>query len=146
MPERAGTDDGRLFEYPFDFEAYIQERMKEIDDWDERRFAKTVLLDGLLRVMRVTEEKYRRLEERVYSEIENEISRYAIQSTVISRGDYDPTNTTLFPICMDDLAPPAPDLASVLETAGQGDACPGKERSFAAASKPIREAARPGSV
>ena len=90
MPERAGTDDGRLFEYPFDFEAYIQERMKEIDDWDERRFAKTVLLDGLLRVMRVTEEKYRRLEERVYSEIENEISRYAIQSTVISRGDYDP--------------------------------------------------------
>ena len=52
MPERAGTDDGRLFEYPFDFEAYIQERMKEIDDWDERRFAKTVLLDGLLRVDR----------------------------------------------------------------------------------------------
>ena len=130
MPERAGTDDGRLFEYPFDFEAYIQERMKEIDDWDERRFAKTVLLDGLLRVMRVTEEKYRRLEERVYSEIENEISRYAIQSTVISRGDYDPTNTTLFPICMDDLAPPAPDLASVLETAGQGDACPLETRYF----------------
>ncbi len=130
MPERTGPDDGRLFEYPFDFEAYIQERMKEIDDWDERRFAKTVLLDGLLRVMRVTEEKYRKLEERVYSEIENETSRYAIQSTVISRADYDPTNATLFPVCADDLAPPAPDLQTVLQTAGQGTASPLETRYF----------------
>ena len=29
-------------EYPFDFERYIEERLREINDLDERRFAKMV--------------------------------------------------------------------------------------------------------
>ena len=63
-------------EYPTDFERYIENRLKEIDDLDERRFAKAVLWDGLGKIMhRMEEEKYQA----------------------------HPTNNTLFPVCPEDL-------------------------------------------
>lgn len=31
-----------ILEYPFDFERYMEERLREIDDLDERQFAKTI--------------------------------------------------------------------------------------------------------
>ena len=44
-------------EYQFDYENYIQMRLKEIDDLDERRFAKELLLEGLAKVFACTEKK-----------------------------------------------------------------------------------------
>lgn len=85
-------------EYPFDFNRYIEEKLREIDDLDERRFAKTVLLEGLGKVIECAEEKYRRLEKRVYEEIEMEESQYETVITVIGKEFFDPTNTTLFPV------------------------------------------------
>ena len=35
-----------LMEYPFDFGRFIEERIREIDDLDERRFAKKILAQG----------------------------------------------------------------------------------------------------
>ena len=37
-------------EYPFDFDRYLEERLREINDLDERRFTKELLLNGLGRV------------------------------------------------------------------------------------------------
>ena len=34
-----------ILEYPFDFERYMEERLREIDDLDERKFAKKLLLE-----------------------------------------------------------------------------------------------------
>ena len=34
-------------EYPFDFERYMEQRLREIDNLDERRFMKEILLQGL---------------------------------------------------------------------------------------------------
>lgn len=92
-----------ILEYPFDFERYIEGRLREIDDLDERRFAKEVLLEGLGKVIRCTEEKYRKLERRVYEEIEIEDSQYEAVMTIIKRENYDPTNGTLFPVVEEDL-------------------------------------------
>ena len=36
-----------ILEYPFDFDRYIAEQLREIDDLDERIFAKKVLMEGL---------------------------------------------------------------------------------------------------
>lgn len=113
MAERHNQkESSRLFEYPFDFDAYIQERLREIDHLDERKFAKTVLLEGLHRIIQVTEEKYRKLEQRVYEEIESPTGKYAVFSTVINKADFDPTNPTLFPACPKDLKHIIPDLKS----------------------------------
>lgn len=86
----------RLLEYPFDFESYIQERLRGIDDLDERIFAKMVLEEGLLNVIRVTEDKYQRLEKRVFDEIENKGLKYAVYTTICDRNVYDPINEFLF--------------------------------------------------
>lgn len=46
-----------LREYPFDFQRYIEVRLREIDDLEERRFAKEVLLHGLGKAISCTEER-----------------------------------------------------------------------------------------
>ena len=38
-----------ILEYPFDFERYMEERLREIDDLDERKFAKKLLLEDAQR-------------------------------------------------------------------------------------------------
>jgi len=90
-------------EYPMDFERYIEERLKEIDDLDERRFAKAVLWDGLGKIARCMEKKYQALEKRIYRETEAPAGCYGIVSAIIRRKDYDPMNDTLFPVCPEDL-------------------------------------------
>lgn len=120
VEQKKRKESDRLFEYPFDFDAYIQECLRGISDLDERKFAKTVLLEGLLSVIRTTEEKYLQLEHRVYEEIESRTSRYAITSTAVYLSDYDPTNPTLFPVCREDLKIRKPDLGT-FQTGGEQD-------------------------
>lgn len=87
-----------IMEYPFDFERYIEERLREIDDLDERQFAKKVLLEGLGKVIRCTEAKYQQLERRIFQELTVEDDQFEAVVTVINRDHYDPTNGTLFPV------------------------------------------------
>ena len=47
-------------EYPFDFERYMEQRLREIDNLDERRFMKEILLQGLGSAVQFMEEKYRK--------------------------------------------------------------------------------------
>lgn len=92
-----------IFEYEFNFARYIEGRLREIDDLEERRFAKALLLEGLGEVINSSEEKYHRLEEQIFDSIAVSGNSYEIRSTVIKRGDYDPGNRTLFPVCPTDL-------------------------------------------
>lgn len=92
-----------ILEYPFDFQRYMEEQLREIDDLDERIFAKKVLLEGLGKIIRQTEHKYKELEKRVYQEISIPDNAYEIVSTVVRKAHYDPTNDTLFPMIHLDL-------------------------------------------
>lgn len=85
----------------FDLEEYVRQRLGEIEELDERKFAKEVLLNGLIPVLRLTEQRYLDLEERIKREIEISDDRYVVYTTVIRETDYDPTNTTLFPVGAD---------------------------------------------
>lgn len=85
------TDEKR-----FEYEEYIQKQLKEIDDLDERRFAKELLLESLGRVFAWTEEKYRALEERVQNELDLPWEYFNVFTTVIDRKDYDPINRFWF--------------------------------------------------
>ncbi len=103
MKEQQGSRVPPVLEYPFDFERYIAEQLREIDDLEERGFAKKVLLEGLGGIIARTEQCYRELEQRIYREREVPESRYGIASTVIRREHYDPMNGTLFPVVPTDL-------------------------------------------
>ena len=72
-----------LREYPFDFQRYIEVRFREIDDLEERRFAKEVLLHGLGKAISCMEEKYIQLERRILNEIEIAANQYETVMTNI---------------------------------------------------------------
>ncbi|WP_312442902.1 hypothetical protein [Lacrimispora sp.] len=101
-----------ILEYPFDFERYIEERLREIDDLDERWYAKKVLVEGLSKVIRCMEAKYYQLERRVYEELEIADNQYETVMTIVKRDHYDPTNRTLCPV--DELDLEEEKLAEVL--------------------------------
>lgn len=92
-----------ILEYPFDFERYAEERLREIEDLDERKFVKQVLLEGLGAVIRGAEKKYEQLERRIYEEMEIADNQYETVFTVVKKNHYDPTNSTLHPVMKDDL-------------------------------------------
>lgn len=90
-------------ENQFDYENYIQIRLKEIDDLDERRFAKELLLEGLAKVFACTEKKYESLKQRIAKELTMPGERFHTFMTIIERGNYDPINDFWFPVCGEDL-------------------------------------------
>ncbi len=92
-------------EYPFDFERYMEQRLREIDNLDERRFMKEILLQGLGSAVQFMEEKYRKLERRVYDEYEPRANQYETVMTIVKREHYDPANKTLYPVADMDLDP-----------------------------------------
>lgn len=92
------TDEKR-----FNYEEYIQRQLKEIDDLDERRFAKELLLESLGKIFAWTEEKYKALEERVQNELDLPWKYFNVFTTVIDRKDYDSINSFWFPACEDDI-------------------------------------------
>ena len=52
-------------EKEFDYENYIKRRLREIDDLDERRYAKELLLGSFGELAAWTEAKYKALEQRI---------------------------------------------------------------------------------
>ena len=76
-------------EYPFDFGRYLEERLREINDLDERRFTKELLLNGLGRVIGCMEEKYKKLEQRIFEEMEIRANQYETVMTIVRREHYD---------------------------------------------------------
>lgn len=93
-----------ILEYPFDFHRYVEERIREIDDLDERRFAKKIMAEGLLKAILCTDEKYQKLEQRVYEEVAIGHSQYEVVMTIVKRSHYDPANGTLNPVIEQDLS------------------------------------------
>lgn len=90
-------------EKAFDFENYIQKQLRQIDDLDERRFAKQLLMESLGRMIAWSEEKYAALEQRIQNELDLPWKNYNVCMTVIDKKDYDPINNFWFPVCEEDV-------------------------------------------
>ncbi len=87
-----------ILEYPFDFERYIKSSLREIEDNEERKFAAKLLEDGLNEAIKSYENKYKRLQQIVYSDIDYGKNKYETAITIIERDYYDSSNETLFPL------------------------------------------------
>ena len=94
-----------IFEQPFDFDSYIENRLLSIEDLEERAFARQYLAEGLRQIMRESERSYQRLEERVYAEVPAKHDRHHIHMTVVDRAQYDITNGTWLPLLKGDEKP-----------------------------------------
>ena len=87
----------------FDYRNYIQKRLKEIDDLDERRYAKELLLNSLGGVFKWVEEKYGDLEKRILDELAVPWNRFSVSMIVIEKENYDPINSFWHPVCGEDI-------------------------------------------
>ena len=87
----------------FDYENYIQNKLKVIDSLDERRFAKELLLEGIGNVFAWAERKYEALEQRMQNELDAPWNYYNVCMTIINKTDYDPINPFWFPVCEADV-------------------------------------------
>lgn len=65
----------------FEYEDYIQQRLKEIDGLDERKYTKELLLDGLGKFFGQMEARYEALEERVLKELAMPYCEYPLRMT-----------------------------------------------------------------
>lgn len=81
-----------------DIQLHIRKRLAEIDDLEERRAAREILLGGLVPLFELMEKRYMDLENQIRREIEIPNEKYAVSTTVIKREDYDPINGTLYPV------------------------------------------------
>ena len=81
-----------------DLQQHIRKRLTEIEDLDERKDAREILLEGLVPIFERMEKRYLDLENQIKREIEIPNEKYAVSMTVIKKEDYDPINGTLYPV------------------------------------------------
>ncbi len=92
-----------IYESCFDFEKYIQEHLREIEDLDERKFAKELLYRHLKEVFIWSERQYKNLEDRIKNELYVPWTYFNIFMTIVDRDNYDPINGFWFPLCKEDI-------------------------------------------
>ena len=81
-----------------DLQQHIRKRLTEIENLDERKDAREILLEGLVPIFERMEKRYLDLENQIKREIEIPNEKYAVSMTVIKQKDYDPINGTLYPV------------------------------------------------
>lgn len=104
-----------IFETPFDHGAYMEEALLRIDDLEDRAFARAYLLPCLNRIFEESEATYRRLEDRVYAEIQNRADKYSVALTVVEREQFDITNGVWFPVVEGEEKNPKQDDEAIAE-------------------------------
>ena len=92
-----------IIEYDFNFSEYMEKRLKDIKDIEERKFANLYIKDVFEKIIEITEQKYEMLEKSVYDEFKLLDEKYGINMTLTKKEDFSYTNDTLFPICSQDL-------------------------------------------
>lgn len=88
----------------FNYTEYIQNRLKELEDLDERKFAKEILVENLENIFNWTEQKYDALKQRIQKELILPWENYSVCMTVVEKFDYDPIGTFWFPLCEEDVS------------------------------------------
>lgn len=86
----------------FDYESYISNRLFEIEDLEERKYARELLQSALGSLFRLTEQKYEALERRIYGELSLSGCRQTVAMALAERKSYDPINGYLFPVLKED--------------------------------------------
>ena len=92
-----------IIEYDFNFEEYMEKRLKDIKDIEERKFTDKYVKDIFSKIIESTEKKYEILEQSVYDEFKLLDEKYGINITLTKKEDFSYTNDTLFPMCKEDL-------------------------------------------
>lgn len=93
----------------------IYQKLNNIENLNDRLLLKKVLNNLFTSLEEYSEERYKNLEKRVFSEIKHVQGNYDIYSTIQKRQDIDPTNQFMYPIMAQDLEDKLYDISSILK-------------------------------
>lgn len=109
-----------VFSKNFDMEAYVQKRMLEISDLEERRLYKEVAEHMMLELDRRSQDMMRRLEERVFDELEQAQSDFFLTLGLTDQKHYDATDSFLHPVFPEDVSPQEVPVQEMLKALAAG--------------------------
>ncbi|WP_333474114.1 normocyte-binding protein [Lysinibacillus sp. JK80] len=94
----------------------MYERLRKIEDLEQRQLLKDIVSGVFVNLIDYQDEMNRKLEERVFNEIEDVENRFDIYVTLSSKEDVDPIHQCLFPMRPADLETKVIDTAKLLES------------------------------
>ena len=94
----------------------MYERLRKIEDLEQRQLLKDIVSGVFVNLIDYQDEMNRKLEERVFNEIEDVENRFDIYVTLSSKEDVDPIHQCLFPMRPADLETKAIDTAQLLQS------------------------------
>ncbi|WP_018884663.1 hypothetical protein [Paenibacillus massiliensis] len=98
----------------------VQERLGKMEDLEQRRLLKDMMSGVFLHLVEYQEEMIRKLEERVFEELENTEEKFDIHVSLSSREDYDPIHEFLYPVLPADAEPRQLDISGVASVVREG--------------------------
>ncbi|WNN74762.1 normocyte-binding protein [Lysinibacillus capsici] len=94
----------------------MYERLRKIEDLEQRQLLKDIVSGVFVNLIDYQDEMNRKLEERVFNEIEDVENRFDIYVTLSSKEDVDPIHQCLFPMRPADLETKVIDTAQLLQS------------------------------
>lgn len=79
------------------------ERLRKIEDLEQRQLLKDIVSGVFVNLIDYQEDMNRKLEERIFNEMDDIENKYDIYATLLPREDVDPIHDCLFPICPTDI-------------------------------------------
>ncbi|WP_241745396.1 normocyte-binding protein [Lysinibacillus sphaericus] len=79
------------------------ERIRKIEDLEQRQLLKDIVSGVFVNLIDYQEDMNRKLEERIFNEMDDIENKYDIYATLLPREDVDPIHDCLFPICPTDI-------------------------------------------
>ncbi|CAH1189912.1 hypothetical protein PAECIP111893_00010 [Paenibacillus plantiphilus] len=92
----------------------VLERLGRMEDLEGRRLLKGIMTSVFLNLVEHQEEMTRRLEQRVFDELEDLDDKNDIYVTLCAREDIDPIHEFLYPMLPSDVNPPSYDLTTIV--------------------------------
>ena len=110
----------QFFEDGFDYKKYIDDRLLDIDDVEERYQLRNIVADMLIPFYEHVEQSYRQIEERMFLENIESQRNFQIITGIQARDKIDVTDMSMFPMRAQDLEIPEIQVDDLLSTVRQG--------------------------
>ena len=103
----------------FNMKDYIEKRMLEITDLEQRRMFKCIVGDILVHVYEYSRNAYEKLESDILEECIEDGNRYAVYISITDRESYDETDAFLYPMRPEDVKKENISCQAIKDAAGR---------------------------
>lgn len=110
----------QFFEDGFDYKKYIDDRLLDINDVDERYQLRNIVADMLIPFYEHVEQSYKKIEERLFAENRESHRNFQIITGIQARNKIDVTDMSMFPMRVQDMETPEVQVGELVNTVKQG--------------------------